>query len=94
MLEEAIRKKKQIGFENQRTVLLFLSKNPGLSTYEISRKMKWSTGKVKWYLIKLLKKGYIKNESRIINGRNNILYYPVKAKEFINWDEMKYYKKP
>ena len=82
-----IRRKK--AFENKWLLYDFIDKNPGLSQYDLNKKIGWSIGKITYYVKKLVKEGMIKNSTEIVNGRTRKSYYGKSMKEFINWDEMK-----
>ena len=65
-----------------------LDLHPNLSTYKLTKKLKWTTGKVDYYAKKLLEEGLLINETKIINGRTNKTYAPKKWKEFMNGEEL------
>ncbi len=85
-----VRKEKE--FENRYFLYKKIDKNPGLTIYDLSKKVKWSTGKVNYYVKKLLKDGIVQNSAEIINGRTRIFYSSTPMKEMINWEEMKHVK--
>lgn len=93
MLEIAnfIRRKKAL--ENEILLFEFISKNPGLTGYDLTKKLNWTSGKVDRCLRKLLKDGLISNSSDVVNGRFKKSYIVRPATEFFNWDEMKSVKK-
>ena len=72
----------------------YICKNPKLTTYELSKRMNWTTRKVDYYIKKLLKGGLLKDSTNIVNGRVNKTYTPRDWKEMINWDEMTNTKRP
>ena len=80
--------------KNMWILIGFMDKNPGLTVYDMAKKMKWPTGKVDYYVKRLLKDGLIRKTTEIVNGRTHIYYYPKDWKEFINWDEMTHTKRP
>ncbi|MHA1730274.1 MAG: hypothetical protein ACTSWY_16305 [Promethearchaeota archaeon] len=81
-----IRRKKAL--ENKWFLYDIIDKNPCLSQYDLNKKIVGSTGKIHYYVKKLLKDGIIKNSTEIINDRARKLFYGKSMKEFIKWDEM------
>lgn len=65
----------------------FIDKNPGLTIYEMKKKIDWTIGKLDYYVKKLIKDGFIKNSDQVVNGRNQKRYTGKTVKEFINWEE-------
>ena len=57
----------------------FICKNPGLSTYEISKKLRLSGGKVRYSISKLEKIGLIKCKFVSNPGRIKKLSFPIKS---------------
>jgi len=88
-LANQVRRKK--AQENKWFLYEFIDKNPGLTVYELSKKIDWTIGKLNHYVQKLVNDGMIHNSSKVVNGRNQKRYYGKTVKEFINWDE--FYKK-
>ena len=88
-LANQVRRKK--AQENKWFLYEFIDKNPGLTVYELSKKIDWTIGKLNHYVQKLVNDGMIHNSSEVVNGRNQKRYYGKTVKEFINWDE--FYKK-
>ncbi len=82
-LESANEARQQNLVDNAYFLYNFISKNPGLSIYELARKLKWSTGKIYHYIQKLLKDSLIKNSTDIVNGRVKKSFYSKTLKEFI-----------
>lgn len=80
-----IRRKKAL--ENKLFLYGIIDKNPGLTIYDLTKKINWTAGKIKHYVDGLVEDGMIKNSTSIVNGRTNKRYYGKKMKEFINWDE-------
>lgn len=80
MTNEAIEKKRQIASKNQQIIYKCIYKNPGITIYQISKKIKWSPGKIKHHVNILLEHNKIKKQNIIINGRNNSLYFPKENK--------------
>ena len=76
-----IRRKKAM--DNRWELYEFINKNPGLTTYKLSKKMNWTTGKIDYYIKKLLKEGLLINSTEIVNGRVNKTYSPKSWKELI-----------
>lgn len=58
-------------------VYSFICNNPGMSTYEISKRLNMSGGKVRHALYKLEKDGLVKFKSDKRNPRFKKLSYPV-----------------
>ncbi|MFX1457715.1 MAG: winged helix-turn-helix transcriptional regulator [Promethearchaeota archaeon] len=80
-----IRRKKAL--ENKWFLYEMIDKNPGMTIYTLSKKIKWTPGKLKYYLEKLVKDGMIRNSTETVNGRTQKKYYGKTMKEFINWEE-------
>ncbi len=80
-----IRRKKAL--ENKWFLYEIIDKNPGMTIYNLSKKINWTPGKLKYYIQKLVKDGMIKNSTKNINGRTQKRYYGKTIKEFINWEE-------
>ncbi len=78
------RKKAQ---DNKWFLYEFIDKNPGLTVYEMSKKINWTIGKLNYYVKKLVKDGMINNSEKVVNGRNQKRYSGKTVKEFIDWDE-------
>jgi hypothetical protein len=81
-----IRKKKAL--ENKWFLYNIIDMNPGLSQYDLNKKIGWSLGKINYYVRKLLKEEMIKCSTEIVNGRTRKSFYGKCIKEFINWDEI------
>jgi len=88
-LANQVRRKK--AQDNKWFLYEFIDKNPGLTVYEMSKKINWTIGKLNHYVQKLVKDGMINNSAKVVNGRNQKRYTGKTVKEFINWDE--FYKK-
>ncbi|KKK46311.1 hypothetical protein LCGC14_0558890 [marine sediment metagenome] len=84
-LANQVRRKK--AQDNKWFLYEFIDKNPGLTVYEISKKIDWTNGKVNHYIQKLVKEDFIKNSDKVVNGRNQKRYSSKTVKELINWDE-------
>lgn len=93
MLEMAniVRKKK--AFENKWKLYEAICKKPQITNYELSKIIGWASGKIDYYLKKLLKDGLINNSTEVVNGRVHKNYSPKKVGELINWKEMTNTKK-
>lgn len=74
--------------KNKYFLYKLINKSPGLTIYDLTKKVNWTSGKVNHYIQKLLKDKVIRNSTIIENGRVKKQYFPVSYKEFINWDEM------
>ena len=82
-----IRRKKAL--DNEWRLYKFIDKNPGLTTYDLSKKMSWSPGKISYYIKRLLKAKMINNSTKIVNGRVNKRYYGKTVKEFLAQEQKK-----
>ena len=74
--------------ENQFSLYEVIDKNPGLTQYNLSKMMNWTTGKVAYYLNNLLMDEMIDFKSKVINGRVHKTYYGKSMKEFIKLNKM------
>jgi len=61
-----------------------IDKNPGLTIDELQQKVKWKRRRISCYANKLVKDKIVQQPK----------YFPTPFKDLINWDEMKYTKKP
>ncbi|MEM5782022.1 MAG: winged helix-turn-helix domain-containing protein [Candidatus Aenigmatarchaeota archaeon] len=61
---------------SEQLIYCFICENPGLNTYQISKKLKMSGGKVRHALKKLREKGLIKFKFERKNPRIRKLTYP------------------
>jgi len=84
-LANQVRRKK--AQDNKWFLYEFIDKNPGLTVYEISKKIDWTNGKINHYIQKLVKEDFINNSDKVVNGRNQKRYSSKTVKELINWDE-------
>jgi len=94
MLEIANFIRRKRAFENKWELYDTISKNPGLSIYDLSKKINWTPGKVEYYIKKLVKDDMIENSMRIENNRVHRSFKARKVGHFINWDEMTHIQKP
>ncbi|MCS7105905.1 MAG: ArsR family transcriptional regulator [Candidatus Aenigmarchaeota archaeon] len=69
--------------ESEYKIYMFVCQNPGLCTYEISKKLMMSGGKVRYFLSKLEKKGLVKFKFDRKNPRIKKLSYPVSTLELL-----------
>ncbi|MHA1300948.1 MAG: winged helix-turn-helix transcriptional regulator [Candidatus Helarchaeota archaeon] len=83
MLYEANMARKKIAEENEWYLYNYISKKPGLSLYQLSKNLNWSTGKIQYYINSLLEQGLIINSTEIINGRTRKIFRPKSLKEFV-----------
>ncbi len=81
-----IRRKKAL--ENKWFLYNIIDMNPGLSQYDLNKKIGWSLSKINYYVRKLLKEEIIKGSTEIVNGRTHKSFYGKHMMEFINWDEI------
>jgi len=65
--------------DTKQKVYLFVCKNPGRNTYEISKSLRMSGGKVRYALYSLEKEGLIKFKIQRSSSRIKKLSYPVDA---------------
>lgn len=86
-----VRRKK--AFENKWNVYETICNNPKITNYELTKKIGWSSGKIDYYLKKLVKEGLITNSTEVVNGRVHKEYSPKKVGDLINWKEMTHTKK-
>lgn len=94
MLEFANLIRKKMAYDNAMNVLGFIEKNPGITAYDLSKRLNWSTGKVDYYIKQLVKDGIVENSNTIVNGRNLKKYTAKGFKDLINWDEIENLNKP
>lgn len=73
---------------NKDELMYFIEKNPGLCAYELSRKLGWSRGKVKYYVDKLLEDNEIRIETERNTDRIKKRIYPIKWTEMIDWNKL------
>ena len=71
----------------------FLQKNPGLSIYDISKKLEWTSGKVSYYILKLAAEGFLKTEIIVEGGRAKRIIRLKTAKEMLSKKELEELKK-
>lgn len=87
--------KRKLDGEKARTQLLFLVEdNPGLSSYNITQRLNWTSGRVAHHLKVLFNRGEIRYESVRANPHPKKLVYAVSWKEMINWDSIPVDKRP
>lgn len=94
MLKFANLIRKKMAYNNSMNVLGFIEKNPGITAYDLSKRLNWSTGKVDYYAKQLVKEGIVENSNTIVNGRVLKKYTAKNFKDLINWDEMTHVKRP
>ena len=94
MLEIANLVRRKRAFENKWKLYDIISKNPGLSIYDLSKKINWTPGKVDYYVRKLVKEDVIENSAKNVNNRIQKSFRARKVGHFINWDEMTHVQKP
>ena len=92
MLQKANKVRFLNAMKNKYFLYEILNKTSGITIYDLTKKINWSSGKVIYYIQKLLKDGVIQNSTEVINGRVRKKYYPVSYKEFINKEEMNFLK--
>ena len=71
-------------FKKQWLLYEIIDKNSGLTIDELQQKLKWKRKKILRYANKLVK------DKIVLQPK----YFPTPFKDLINWDEMKYTKKP
>ncbi|KKK73947.1 hypothetical protein LCGC14_2888700 [marine sediment metagenome] len=87
MLKIANQVRRKKAQDNKWFLYEFIHKNPGLTTYEMSKKINWTIGKLNYYVQKLLNEAFINNSEKVVNGRNQKRYSSKTVRELINWDE-------
>jgi len=90
MLEKANKIRFLNSMKNKCFLYETINKKPGLTIYDLTKEVNWTSGRVNHYIQKLLKDRLIKNSTEIENGRVKKQYFPVNYKELINWDEITY----
>lgn len=80
-----IRRKKALN--NKWLLYEFIDKNPNMTEYEISKKINWTVGKVKFYATKLVKDKMINISTEVEDDGVLIRYSGKPMKDFINWEE-------
>ena len=78
-LANLVRRKKAL--ETRWNLFEIISKQPGISLYELAKQLNWSTGKVTHHINKLIKDGVITNKNIIENNR------PKRTLTAKNWKE-------
>ena len=78
--------------DNDYKLYKMISRHPGSNTYELSRKMHWSIGKVYGSVKRLEKSKWIKIERSEKNGRSVLKIMPIKWHEFLTPEEIKDFK--
>jgi hypothetical protein len=68
------------GFESDQAVLNTIKEYPGLSQYELAKKLKWQSGRVDGAIRRLLNEGLIVIKVLERNGRRVNLVYPEDSK--------------
>ena len=97
MLEEANKVREEKALKQKWRLYKYISSNPGLTIYELGKKLGWSTGKVHYYIQSLIDEGMIKNTDKIERGRNKKTYSSAKVQDFLKSEtltELKNLKKP
>ncbi|MEM5882799.1 MAG: winged helix-turn-helix domain-containing protein [Candidatus Aenigmatarchaeota archaeon] len=69
--------------EAEYKIYLFVCQNPGLCTYEISKRLFMSGGKVRYFLSKLKKEGLVRFKFDKRNPRIKKLTYPTSSLELL-----------
>ena len=93
MLEEANAIRERRALENKWFLYNYIARNPGLTVYELGKRLKWSVGKIHYYIKALLEEGMIQNSTEIVGGRVRKSYSSTKVKEFLNLNEINQFKK-
>jgi len=81
-------------FENRWYIYEMISKNPGITIYDLSKIIGWTPGKIEYYIKKLVADEVINNSTEVVNGRVRKSYKAKKMKDLLNWDEMTFVKHP
>ena len=69
MLELANKVRMNKALENRWVLYDLIDKNPGISIYELSKKLEWTVGKVNHHVNKLIKEGAVANSTVVENNR-------------------------
>ena len=69
MMELANKVRMKKALENRWVLYDLIDKNPGISIYELSKKLEWTVGKVNHHVNKLIKEGAITNSTIVENNR-------------------------
>lgn len=74
---------------NETELMYIIEKSPGLTSYELAKKLNWSGGKVRYYLLKLLKDNEIVVKETHNSARLKKEVYAIDWKEMIDWSKIK-----
>jgi len=74
---------------NKNKLMYIIEKNPGLTSYELAKKLKWSGGKVRYYLRQLLEDNEIIVKEVYNSSRLRKVVYAVDWKEMIDWSKIR-----
>jgi|YelNatPaOPRAMG01_1025707.scaffolds.fasta_scaffold10754_5 predicted transcriptional regulator len=69
--------------EAEYKIYSFVCQNPGMCTYEISKRLKMSGGRVRYFLSRLQKKGLVRFKFDKKNPRIKKLTYPLNTLELL-----------
>jgi len=92
MLEKAHKVRLFNGMKNKYYLYEIINKTPGLTIYDLTKKLNWSAGKIEYYIQKLLKDNVINNMTEIVNGRVKKSYSAVNYREFMDKKELDFLK--
>ena len=75
--------------EAKKTELMYyIEKNPGLSVYELAKKIGWSSGRVRYYVMKLLEGNEVRIKTVKSSERVKKLFYPIEWTKMIDWKKI------
>lgn len=69
-------------------IMYHIEKNPGLSVYELAKKIGWSSGRVHYYVKKLLEGNEVKIKTVKNSERVKKLVYPIEWTKMIDWKKI------
>jgi len=74
---------------NKNELMYIIEKNPGLTSYELAKRLGWSGGKVRYYLRQLLEDNEIIMKEKYNSSRLRKEVYAIDWKEMIDWSKIK-----
>ena len=78
---------------NKNELMYIIEKNPGLTSYELAKKIGWSGGKVRYYLRQLLEDNEVTVKISYNSSRLRKEIYAIDWKDMIDWSNVKEEKK-
>ncbi len=83
-------KRKLEGEKQRRHVLFCIEDHPGLTEYELAKKLGWTRGKLHHHLKILFNQGEIKKKVVSINPQPRKVYFVVPGEEMVKKDDESY----